>query len=187
MPLIYPVGFLKTSGTWTTVSTNSSLASDQASWASFTIVIFIPQASISASGGTQTRLTLTAPTSGNTPITAMYVGQADAAYSGTAPAFAATPTQLLFTGSASVTLTGGTGDTVSDAASFVMPSSQGLAVAWQHSAAASSLRIATANNPANWKMSYKAGADAATVAKSGYIDYTATDGTCTVHIVEELI
>lgn len=180
-------GAASDAGVWTSVFSNSP-GTDNAGYISYTVVQFIPQASISATGGTQVRLTLKNPASVGHVIGAMYIGQASAGYTATSPAFAATPTQITFAGGASgYTVGAGAGDTLSDAVSFVMPSSNGLAIAWQYSATASTLVTSASGTPSGGKVSYKNASDASTVAKSGYTDFSASAGGGNVKLVEELI
>lgn len=186
--LFLPPTIMSGAATWQTVVNNASLNADQASWASFTINMFIPQASLLVTGGSSVRVTCFAPTVGNQLINKMYIGQASAGYTTTSPAFSGTPTQIFFGGGfAALSMVAGGGDSLSDAVSFVMPSSNGICIAWEHSATATSVRTSPAGSPTNWKWSYKSGTDAATVAKSLYTDYSATNGSATIHLVEELI
>lgn len=180
-------GAAEAAGVWTSIASNALGASDQAGWSNVTKVQFIPQSSLAATGGTQVRLTLKCPASVGSAITAMYIGQASASYSATSPAFASTPVQILVGGSGTITLSAGGSDVLTDVASFVMPSANGLCVSWQVTSSSNFSNSGNAS-PTGWKISYKSTAsDANTVAKSGYTDYTAQTLGEVVKLVEELI
>lgn len=173
-------------GTWTNIASNSLSAGDTTGWANSTHVQYIPQASLAATGGTQVRITLKPPAATGSTITGIYIGQCSASFSATSPAFAATPVQILYGGSGSKTLTAGGANQLSDAASFVMPSSNGLCIAWQFTTS-SNMPYSAVGSPSGWGISYKSGADAATVAKVSYTNYAAFNGSWLVTLVEELI
>lgn len=174
-------------GTWTSIVSNALSGGDRAGFAGYTLVQMYPQASLAATGGTQIRVTIKASSATGGTITGLYVGQCAAGYTTIAPSFSGTPTQLFVAGSGTITVGSGGATTLTDAASFVMPSSNGLCISWQYNASAASFSGSTASTPANWHVSWKLGADAATVTKASYTDYTANTGAATISLVEELI
>jgi hypothetical protein len=183
------VGFggLSGDGVWqNTTSATLSGGDIGASWQNYNIVQFIDQASLTVTGGTKIRLTLQAPAANNWGIDTMYIGQAAGGYSATSPAFAGSPTQVLFSGGATFLLATGAGDLVSDEITLAMPAANGICIAWHVQNTAGRGNIAAhATLPTNWKTSHKLGADdASTVAKSGYTDFTATAHAFGVKLVE---
>jgi hypothetical protein len=182
-------GYQSDTGAWqNTTSAVLSGGDLGASWQNYNIVVFIDQASLLVTGGTKVRLTLQAPGANAWGIDTMYIGQAAAGYSATSPAFAATPVQVLFnTGSATFVLASGAGDLLSDEVTIAIPAANGLCLAWHTQNTAGRGNIAAhATLPANWKTSHKGpGADdAATVAKSGYTDFTGTAHAYGVKLIE---
>jgi hypothetical protein len=166
------VGFggLSGDGVWqNTTSATLSGGDIGASWQNYNIV-----------------LTLQAPAANNWGIDTMYIGQAAGGYSATSPAFAGSPTQVLFSGGATFLLATGAGDLVSDEITLAMPAANGICIAWHVQNTAGRGNIAAhATLPTNWKTSHKLGADdAATVAKSGYTDFTATAHAFGIKLVE---
>ena len=173
--------------TWQQVATDALTNGDSPNWNNYTIVWFYPQASLTVTGGEAIRLTIKAPSATGCTIDKCYIGQADAAYSATSPSFAGTPTQVLFSGSASLSTGTGGATTLSDQATFSIPASNGLIIAVHTTASVWSVPSSAGNSPANWKFSYKSGVDeASTVSKSGYTDFTATHGTGLINKIEVL-
>jgi hypothetical protein len=99
--------------------------------------------------------------SGSFVITNAYVGHGTGTNN---YAFAATPTQLLFSGSAGVTISQGTSVTT-DMCFFQYDKTDALLVAY-YAVSASFCRCVVSGT--NISYYYKAGSDAATVAKTGY-------------------
>jgi len=152
-------------------------------WNGYTLRGFIPQADLTQTGGTKIRLTLQAKASGNTRIAKMYVGPASASYSATSPAFASTPTQILFSTAAATTISGGAADLVTDEAVMSLPVSDGLIYTMYIDQAGVDFREHQ-TLPSGGKVSYKAGDDGATVSASGYTDYTFNTHSFTVKKIE---
>jgi hypothetical protein len=174
---------------WQTVATATLADGDiGASWINFTHRVFVDQASLLVTGGTAVRLTIQAPAANNFGVSAMYIGQASAGYTDSAPAFASTPTQLLFSGSASFVLASGAADLVSDVALMSIPAANGLAISYFVTNTAGLGNIAaSAATPANWKTTRLNGSnDAATVAASGYTSFTASVHAFAVKKIEVL-
>ena len=180
MPIWMPATILNT-GSWQT-TTSTSLTANSGGWGNYTLRMFIPQASLLVTGGSQVRITLTAASSVNLVINDCYFGQASGSYSATSPAFAGTPTQVLFSGAAGTTVTAGT-SAVSDGVSGSIPAANGICIACNINNL--QVRATAASTPANFQFSYKAGAtDSATVAASGYTSQTGTNGFGIFNLVE---
>ena len=160
-------------GTWQTTDT-ITLNTDGNGYNGYTVRVFVPQTSLSVTGGSQVRVTLQCPATVGGNIGAMYIGQASGSYSATSPAFAGTPTQIKFGGSGTLTLAAAGADVVSDAAIVAIPASNGLLIAMYISGPSGAHIASHATLPAAGQTSYVSGNDAATVAASGYTDNTST-------------
>jgi hypothetical protein len=172
-------------GTRQTVLSNTLSDNTTHTWSGYTARMFIPQASLGVTGGTQVWLSLKANSSDAISIASMYVQRAAAGYSATSPAFDATPVQVLFSGVASVTVSANT-TTISDAATLAIPTSQGLLISF-HISDATNIRFPTnTTTPAAAIMSYKNASDAATVAASGYTDFSGTTKIGLISLIEVL-
>lgn len=115
-------------GVWTSVWT-SSLASgtDHLNWNTSTFVHVIDLAQLSATGGTQIRLTLRGPLTQELDLSALYVGNGGG---GDALDFGSAPTQLLVSASGSFVVPGSRAQVVTDAANFVKDGTNSLVIAF---------------------------------------------------------
>lgn len=95
-------------------------------------------------------------------ILAGYLGQLTGTYS-----FAATPTQILWNGSGSVTLPAGGGTALSDTLTFTPSGTGPLCLAFDVSSNATSLYVHNSLGT-GYAFYYKTGTGASTVSKSGY-------------------
>lgn len=143
---------------------SQTLTSNSVGWNTITGVNTIAAAAMSLPtyGITRMRFKIEAATTEGCIITNMYVGHKAA--SGDAYDFAATPVQVLFSGSAGVTIAIST-DTWSDWCTFSYDKTTPLSLAWYISSSTDSLRQSTGLG-ANYNNYQKAVNEAGTVNKS---------------------
>jgi len=145
---------------WTTVLSRT-LNVDSSGWAGYSARQVLAAASLTDATGSQIRITLKGPASGQIAVTKMYVqvGAGSGSY-----AFSTTPVQVFVGGSASFTV--GTGATVlTDAVTLGYDGTHDIVISIYTSGATSYAINQTANADTHW---YKLGDDAATVGATGY-------------------
>ena len=148
---------------WLT-SVNPTLDANSNGWTGFTLRQWYASGAISGTSGSQVRITLEASSTAGFVLVACYIGVG--ASSGDVYDFDTTPTQILFSGIAGVTL--GTGATVvSDAATFTILPSRSLVVSAYFSTA-TSIRSSAGTNYSLSRGYSKAGNDVTTVNATGY-------------------
>lgn len=161
-------------GTWTEVWSYDLFgggASDDG-WNGYTTYARIPLAALSATGGTQIRLTFYGGNTEGAEFSALYVGEGAA---GDVADFNATPTQLQMGGSNTITIPPASATTgVTDGAAFVKDGTHDLQISWQYQNAAKDNIWRRTAPDGNHKSGYKNAIDAATVDKSGYTDASAS-------------
>lgn len=146
------------------VGVSRTLAGNSSAWSGFTLVSRIPVAQITqpSYSPTEIRVTIRSGTASGLTSDGIYVGHRAGA--GDLYDFAATPVQLLFSGSGSVSI-GSSTDAVSDWASFAYDKTSDILVALQFNGT-TSIGTETITNAAYYYLA--AVAQAATVNKSGY-------------------
>lgn len=146
---------------------NSTLNADNAGWSGYTLRQVIKSGGITSPGGTHSRVTLTATLgAGGFVIDSAYIGRG--ATAGNDYAFNTTPTQLLFSGSASVTIAQGS-SIVSDSAAFAPQTGENMVITF-HFSATSAIRTGNSGG-SNHESYYKFGSDASTQAATGYTSF----------------
>lgn len=144
-----------------------ALTADESGWQGITLRQLFGPAAISH-GGSQVRMRFVPPVGATVGILdKVYIGHAAAA--GNAWDFDGTQVQLLFSGSASVTLTGGGASIVSDAVVYALDKTKTLVAAMHYTAAAASARK-KAGGATDFHSYYKVGDSAATTAPATYVD-----------------
>jgi hypothetical protein len=135
-------------------------------WIGYTLVVVFETAALNLPGDsiTDVRLTFRNPTSEGCDLAKVYVGHG--ASSGDAYDFAATPVQVLFGGSGTVSL-GTSSPTTSDWTSFAYDKTSRFVISWYISSSVDTMIYrASVSNVSSY---YRAGDEAATVNKSaGY-------------------
>lgn len=144
---------------WVTVG-SYAFSSNSPGWGGYTSRLVIPSSVLLPAS--KVRFTLRGPTSGaNLVIANAYVGLS--ATSGDAYDFASSPTPLLFSGGAGVTINVGA-SVVTDDTTLSIPSGRNLVLSTQYTSGDQSLNTV----PAGFARYFKLGSDASTVDASGY-------------------
>jgi hypothetical protein len=161
MPVLQQIGLMAGGATAPSFSDlYSKSLTGTASWANRTVVNITP---IQILGFTKFRVTVVNSTDTSATITSMYLGQLSGTYS-----FAATPTQVLFGASGSLTFNTSGQEVVSDQLSFTPSGSAPLCIAF-HLASNNSIARALNGNGTGWAAWNKSGSDdSSTTSKSGY-------------------
>jgi hypothetical protein len=157
--------------TWTTVKGPTTLNNDANGYGGYTLRERLPASVLTDIAGTQMRITLHAASGTQTVITKMYVGLKGAGNFD----FATTPVQVLFSGSASKTVTAGSGPYTSDAFSLTYDGTSDLVIAIYSSAALNSNSYLSLAAPQTTTVAYKLGDDAITTTVSGYTNAATGD------------
>lgn len=140
------------------------LSANSTGWGSYTIRQIIPASRLAASGS-KVKLTLTGASTISTVLTGVWIGEQAA--SGDAYDFAATPTPVLFSGAAGVTIAANATVT-SDEVTFALDETKTYVVSFQ----LTSTEVRGTTGPSGTSY-YKSGAsDGATVNATGYTAYT---------------
>lgn len=168
MSLLANIGIMSTAsggppGSWADISPWSYGLTDSG-WVNYTLRVVILSTSI-VSTGTQTRFKITAPAGSTVIIGACYIGVQ--AGSGDPYDFASTPTQLLFSGSAGVTVSAGT-TVYSDPVTFTVNGSQNLVCSAYFSGATNLERN---DSVTGWSCYYAFNNSPGIVDPSGYSGY----------------
>lgn len=162
LPYTHPYKGPAPGGAWA-ISAQSSVAGNSTIWNGYTHRQLIGPSALSNTGGSHVRLTLIAGTSVGATIDGVYIGHAAA--SGDVYDFETTPTQVLFSGSGSVSIGAGA-TTVSDAVAFSIDGSKTLLISVHFSG---SSNISVEATRSGWTEYNKAAvSEAATVNVSGY-------------------
>jgi hypothetical protein len=151
---------------WMTTA-QASPNQDSGGWNGYNMRVRVEAAGLANGGGSKVRVTLNASTaSGSLSISKCYIGAAAA--SGDPYDFATTPTQLLFSGSAGVTIAQNT-PTVSDEITFSVDASKALVVSMYLTSGAL-VGTAPGSPVTNWSTYYSLNPEEAGVANasSGY-------------------
>lgn len=155
---------------WTVVASATGLTSNDAgAFSGLTLRQTIQSANISASGGTQVRVTFL--TNNNGTLDKAYIGN----HPGSGDAYDMdSPVQLLFGGSASASLVGNTPKT-SDGVNFTRIAGRALVITYYFGGSGYNYKKDTGGST-GWNSYFKNGDDASTANASGYTDYTAAQG-----------
>jgi len=147
-------------GTWATAAQWTKEAGSGANWGGFTFRVVVPASALVV--GSKIRLTCQSSDTSSSGIGAMYIGAAAA--SGDDYDFGTTPTQVLFSGSGTVTVPIGGTTLVSDAMDFVVDATKPLIISTYMPLG----RTANITTLSGWVTRYKTGNDASTVNATGY-------------------
>ena len=163
---------------WATVA-SAALDGNSATLKDVTFRQVIDAGGLSNTGRSKTRVTFQAGTSAEgLSIGVAYIGVAGA---GDAYDFAATPTQILFSGVGNAVVPA-SGTLVSDEIAFTVPTSGNLVISFYVANDAANDTARYKVTVANWLYYFKAGNDAATVNTSGYT--TSTNDALGVSLIE---
>lgn len=161
-PIVTPVE-------WFT-SASAVLTTNDTGWAGYTMRQFIPNTAISNPGGTKSRLTLQAASTGNpVRVSAMFINTRNPA--GDPYDFVTTPIQVKYNGLVSWTIAPG-GQIVTDEIAYAPASGDDVVISFYFQLA-TDLRRAT--SAPGWQVYYKFGNDASTVNASGYSPWFTAD------------
>jgi hypothetical protein len=138
-------------------------------WNGYTFRGIIPTAYVAVSG-TKIRVTVKNTTSNSVTIGRLYIGEKAAA--GDAYDFASTPTQILFSGGASVSLTGNYETKVSDEITFSLDASKSYIYAFDNISGDGEIWLKDDMPSSTFASFYTNANDASTVNASGYTTYT---------------